>query len=142
MNKESTWEECIGSSSSIKVSIDKEKVKSLREIAIDRAKYLKENKIKDNNANFIFESYYSSILELLHALVLLQGYKVTNHICLGYYIRDILLREDLFRKFDDCRFKRNSLIYYGKRMDFTTAVDAIKKSINIIKELSDLIKIN
>lgn len=139
MNKESTWEECIECNSSIKISLDKEKSKSLRDTAKDRIKYLNENKVKENNANFIFEGYYSSVLELLHALLLMHGYKVTNHICLGYYIRDILQREDIFRIYDDCRFKRNSLIYYGRKMDFATAKNAIEKCIKIIQEIDGLI---
>jgi hypothetical protein len=50
-------------------------------------------------------------------------------------MKDILKREDLYRMFDDIRFKRNSLIYYGSRMDFDTAKDAIEKCKKIIKEL-------
>jgi uncharacterized protein (UPF0332 family) len=88
----------------------------------------------------VFEDYYSSVLELLHTIVLLEGYNVGNHVCLGYYLRDILKEEHLFRIFDDCRFKRNSLVYYGKRMDFETAKDAIKKAEKLIAELKKLIK--
>jgi len=54
-------------------------------------------------------------------------------------LRDVLKRDDLFRIFDDCRFKRNSLVYYGKRMDFETASKTIDKSILLFKELKKLI---
>jgi len=37
--------------------------------------------------------------------------------------------------FDDLRFKRNSLTYYGKRMDFETAKQAIEKCKRLIREL-------
>ena len=95
--------------------------------------------IDEKNANYIFEDYYSSLLEMLHAIVLLDGYKVDNHICLGYYLRDIFKREDLFRIFDDCRFKRNSLIYYGTRMDFEIAKDAIEKGKKLCKEFEKIL---
>lgn len=140
MNKESRWEECIESSSSTSVTPDKSKAKSLVDTAVGRNQYLNENEIKESSANYIFEGYYSSILEMLHALLLLQGYKVTNHICLGYYLRDILKREDLFRLFDDCRFKRNSLVYYGRKMDVSTATAAIKKCKKLIEESKRLLK--
>ncbi len=72
---------------------------------------------------------------MLHALVLIKGYKVNNHICLGYFIRDVLKNRALFRKFDDCRYKRNSLLYYGKQMDFNVAKENIKISKEIIEKI-------
>ena len=139
MSRESTWEECIESSSSISVSPDKAKVKSLINTAAGRNKFLDNNKVTESSANYIFEGYYSSALEILHALILLHGYKVGNHIRLGYYLRDILNKNELFRLFDDCRFKRNSLIYYGRKMDFETAKIAIEKSKILIKKLNAII---
>ena len=125
--KQDSWEECITTNFSIKVTPNKAKAKVLLETAIGRNEFLQENSLKESNANYIFEGYYSSSLEMLHALVLLEGYKVLNHICIGYYIKDVLNDQKLFRLFDDCRFKRNSLIYYGKTMDFDVAQDAIFK---------------
>lgn len=139
MNKESTWEECIESNSSIFVSPDKAKARSLLAIAVGRNQFLDKNNMNESSINYIFEGYYSSVLEMLHALLLLYGYKVGNHICLGYYLRDIVNKNDLFRLFDDCRFKRNSLVYYGRKMDFETAKTAIKKCKNLIKELNVII---
>lgn len=136
--KESSWGECLNYSSAIKITPDKEKAASLIETAEERiSASLRE--LTGKNANYIFEDYYSSILELIHALVLVKGYKVNNHLCLGYYLRDVLKNDELFRLFDDCRFKRNSLVYYGKRMDFETAKDTIEKAKKLIKELRKII---
>ena len=112
--KDASWGDCLYSNSSLKITPDKEKAKSLIETAEERIK-VSVRDLNEKTANFIFEDYYSSVLEALHALVLLDGYKVDNHVCLGYYLRDVLKKEDMFRLFDDCRFKRNSLVYYGKR---------------------------
>lgn len=137
--KESSWEECINCSSAIKITPDKEKAASLMETSEERIKYsLRE--LTEKNANYVFEDYYSSVLELLHALVLLNGFKVSNHICLGYYLKDVLKRDEMFRQFDDCRYKRNSLVYYGKRMDFETAKNSIDKAKKLFEELKILIK--
>src|SRR3989344_4582433 len=136
--KEASWDDCITSNSSIKITIDKEKAKSLIETAEERIEVLS-IELNEKTANYIFEYYYSSVLELLHSLVLLDGYKVNNHICLGYYLRDVLEKEDLFRLFDDLRFKRNSLVYYGKRMDFDIANDAIEKSKTLFSELKAIL---
>lgn len=140
MNKESTWEECLESSASLKVTPNKAKVMSLIDTAKGRVQFLTETNIKESNANYIFESYYSSVLELMHAIVLLHGYKVGNHICLGYYLRDILQKQDIFKLFDDCRFKRNSLVYYGRKMDFENAKLGIEKCKKLITELNNLLE--
>lgn len=82
MNNESSWKECLETCSSLRITPDKPKAKSLIETAKGRVQFLTEIEIKENNANYIYENYYSSVLEILHALLLLKGYKVGNHICL------------------------------------------------------------
>jgi hypothetical protein len=74
----------------------------------------------------------------LQAITFKAGYNILNHICLGFYLKDILKRDDLFNIFDDVRFKRNSLTYYGKRMDFEIAKDVILKSKRLIKEITEI----
>jgi len=138
--KEASWADCLSYNDSVKITPDKEKAKSLIETAEERIRY-SNKEVNEKTSNYIFEDYYSSVLEMMQALVLLHGYKVANHVCLGFFIRDILKKADLFRAFDDCRFKRNSLIYYGKRMDFETAKDAIEKAKRLIKELNKIISI-
>ena len=136
--KEASWNDCIYSNSAVKITPDKEKAKSLIETAEDRIKFSIRD-LNEKTANYIFEDYYSSVLELAQALVLLDGYKVNNHVCLGFFLRDVLKKEDLFRLFDDCRYKRNSLVYYGKRMDFKTAKDAIEKAKKLMNKLKNII---
>jgi len=124
--REASWEDCIESNSSTERTPDRAK---------GRIDFVFDNEIKETNANYIFECYYTSILELIQAIVSIHGFKVNNHICLGFFIRDILKREDLFKTFDDCRFKRNSLVYYGKKMDFEISKKAIRKSQELFKDL-------
>lgn len=130
--KDNNWKDCINNKSSIKTNFeDNNKINSLIDTAKSRKKFLLSLKITQDNSNFIFEGLYTSLIELLHALVLKSNYKVNNHICLGFYIRDELNDKILFRKFDDCRYKRNSLVYYGNKMFFEIAIE----SINIIEKL-------
>lgn len=136
--KDTCWDDCILSKNSVKVSSDPAKSRSLIETAKGRIDYLNEASVKEKNANYIFEGYYTSILEIVHANALLLGYKINNHLCTGFYLRDILKREYLFRIFDDLRFKRNSLTYYGKKMDFETAKLAIINAKDLIKKLVEL----
>jgi uncharacterized protein (UPF0332 family) len=135
--KEASWQDCIDSKSSIKVTPNQQKANSLIETSNDRIKY-SNKELNENNANFVFEDYYSSVLELIHSIVILKGFNVKNHICLGFYIKDILKDEELFLIFDDCRYKRNSLTYYGSRMDFETAKQTIAKCKILIKRLKNI----
>ena len=132
--KEASWQDCIPSNAARKISPDLKRAESLTETARERIALIKG--INEKNCNFVFEDYYTSLLELLQALTFKKGFNVLNHVCLGYYIRDILKKEDLYRIFDDLRYKRNSLTYYGNRMDFETAKQAIEKCKRIIEELT------
>jgi len=133
--KESTWKECIESVSAREISPDIAKARSLVATANARIRFANAKKLDQESAPFVFEAYYSSALEMLHAYVIMQGFKVANHICLGYYLRDVLKNEALFRIFDDCRSKRNALVYYGKEMDFEVAKRSINKMEMFKKEI-------
>ena len=120
------------------VTPDRAKAESLVDTAKARIEFLKSNALTEQNARFIFEGYYSSAIEMIHALVITQGFKVDNHICLGFYLRDVLNNERLFRIFDDYRYKRNSVVYYGKELDFEVAKESIRKITELINEVDKL----
>lgn len=132
---EKNWEECINKDSAIHTKEDLKKSDSLRKTAEGRIIFFEKLQVTQENVNYIFEGFYTSLIEILHSLVISKGYRVSNHICLGYYLRDILNKQQLYRIFDDLRYKRNSIVYYGKGMDFNVGADAIEKCKKIIKEL-------
>lgn len=134
--KEATWGDCLFNKSAKSTTPDLMRSKSLKETAEERINLIEEIDVK--NCNFVFEDYYTSLMELLQAITFRAGFNVSNHICLGFYIRDILKRDDLFRIFNDLRFKRNSLTYYGNRMDFETAKKAIDDCKKLVKEMRNL----
>ena len=133
--KESNWEECMHEGSAISITEDLKKADSLRKTAKGRIIFFEKLPITQENVNYIFEGFYTSLIEILHSLVISKGYKVSNHICWGYYLRDILNKQQLYRIFDDLRYKRNSVVYYGKGMDLSVGIDAIEKCKKIWKEL-------
>ena len=131
--KESNWDDCLANYAAKRVTPDVLRAESLIETAKERIAQV--GQITEKNGNFVFEDYYTSLVELLQAKTFTAGYNVLNHICLGFYLRDHLKRADLFLIFDDVRYKRNSLTYYGKRMDFPTAKHAINRCKKIMSEL-------
>ena len=132
--KEANWNDCLLNRSAKTITPDIKRAESLIETAEERINLVKE--VNKKNCNFIFEDYYTSLIELLQAITFKKGFNILNHVCLGYYLRDVLKREDLYILFDDLRYKRNSLTYYGNRMDYETAKQAIEKCKKIIKELA------
>jgi len=131
--RENAWNDCLINSSAKKISPDINRAKSLIETAEERISLIAE--ITEKNCNFVFEDYYTSLLEMLQALAFVQGYNVLNHVCIGFYLKEIVKRDDLYQLFDDLRYKRNSLTYYGRRMEYDTAKKAIEKCTTIINEL-------
>ena len=116
------------------MSIDEERAKSLIETAKERINLIEH--ITEKNCNFVFEDYYTSLIEILQAIAFKKGFNILNHICIGYFLRDKLEKEELFILFDDIRFKRNSLTYYGRKMDFKICNLAIEKCKRIINRLN------
>lgn len=131
--KETTWNDCLIKKAARKITPDIQRAKSLTQTAQARMNLVKE--INEQNCNFVFEDYYTSLLELLQATAFKAGYNVLNHICIGFYLRDVLTRQDLYIIFDDLRYKRNSLTYYGKMMEFDVANHAIEKCKQVIVEI-------
>ena len=136
--KDGGWEDCINSGSSIRVTADTNKAKSLLNVADGRILFLEKINIDKNNGNYIFEGYYTSVLETLQAIVIKNGYKVNNHVCLGFFLRDELKSSKWFSIYDDLRYKRNSLVYYGKGMELKVVKESIEKSKLLIKELKKI----
>lgn len=126
------WKECLENNVK-KINPDILRAKSLIETSKERISII--NEINQRNSNFVFEDYYTSMIEIIQALAFQKGYNILNHICLGYFIKEVLNKENVFWIFEDLRYKRNSLTYYGKRMDFPIAKHAIKDCQKIIDYL-------
>ena len=131
--KDANWNDCLINKSAKNTTPDIKRAESLIETANERISLIKE--INEKNCNFIFEDYYTSLLELLQAMAFKKGFNILNHLCIGYYLRDVLKREDLYILFDDIRYKRNALTYYGSRMDYETAKQAIEKCKELISKI-------
>ena len=97
--KETNWADCLTNKSAKTITPDIKRAESLIETAKERISLIK--KVNEKNCNFVFEDYYTSLLELLQARTFKKGFNILNHLCLGYYLRDILNRSDLYILFDD-----------------------------------------
>lgn len=122
-----------------KTFIDKELIKSLIEMS-----EVSEITVNTGNINEItISSYvsvaYDSLREVLEALCTLNGYKVTNHICLGELLIT-LIKEFNYGEFDRFRYIRNGISYYGKQVELEQGKEIIKKILKMKNEMLNLLK--
>ena len=114
--EENTWEDCLSNYSAISTTPDLHKAKALMDTADSRTEAMSKIPTNSGYLSIVFENYYSSSMEYVQALAIVHGLKITNHVCLGYFLRDVLTKKKLFRIFDKCRRDRNSIVYYGKQL--------------------------
>lgn len=134
------WEDCLKNKTSRKIRADIQKAKSLIKTSKSRLDFFEQIKLDPSNANYIFEGYYTSVVEIIHAALISKGISINNHICIGIYLKEVLKNAELFLLFDGCRKKRNGITYYGKQLKFETAKTAIHACKIIIKEIKRLLK--
>ena len=98
----------------IKITLDKEKAKSILkmvELRVEMLKLIPLNKY----ASPLVEEYYEIIKELITAILLIEGYKTLSHIELIRYIennRKEFTEEDI-SVLDNLRILRNRVTYEG-----------------------------
>ncbi len=134
------WNQCIEETNAVKISPNRNRAEFLLRRAEETIEVLKNIVITDKNIRVFFVNYYDALLETLHAMMYANGYKVKNHYCLGYYVRDNLKERELFAIIDRARSVRNSIIYYGESFDkeiLLKLINDIKDSINRLKKLID-----
>ncbi len=110
------WEECVERGTARKGRPDFQRAKSLFAMAEVRLDVIKEIEMDDDSASVIFTMMYESILEFAHALAALSGYKILDHVCTKAFLEDMGIRS-IAAKFDIYRKNRNSVNYYGKKLE-------------------------
>lgn len=97
------------------VEVDKERVESILERAIQRKKITESIKVSDENVSFIVEGYYEVIKELLVAYLLKNGLRSKNHQCLiTYFYINNKKYEYEANLISQMSYLRNRLDYYGE----------------------------
>lgn len=107
-----------------KQSIDKSRAKFLIKEAENSYNYLQEKieklGLSNNNANDFIKSCYDILMELIRAIMLLEGYNASGfgaHEAEVAYMRILGFNENDVRFADQIRFFRNGMLYYGTSLD-------------------------
>ena len=128
----------------IKVTPDKEKVKSMLQLTEERENFtstIDHEKFSTNAA----ENYYEIIKELANSLLLLEGLKTTGEYAhkdlIDYLINYKEFTESDILLLNDLRIKRNNSAYDGKKIDSIYLINNKKKILDLIVRLKKIIKI-
>ena len=127
-----------------KVEVDKERIDSIKKMALKRFGKLKRTEFREDEVSFLVEDYYEVIKELLVAYLLKNGMRSKNHQCLiSYFYKMHPELENEVDLISQMSFFRNRLGYYGesvpkefyetKKREFDGVVDILSNLVNDIE---------
>lgn len=109
-----------------KTKINHELILSLLEMADITENAVNSAKLDVVNISVYVSLAYDSLRQVLEAVCILNGYKVLSHICIGELLQRILDEFD-YDEFDRMRWIRNSINYYGQKVEFEQGRELISK---------------
>ncbi len=119
-----------------KTKVDSELIKSLAEMAGIKEMAVKTAAINEINISAYVSLAYDSLREILEAVCISRGYKVLSHVCTGELLRDLFKDFD-YEGFDRLRYIRNSINYYGVKVEFSQGKTLIERIFSIKKSVSE-----
>lgn len=128
----------------IKISPDKEKAKSILQMAKSRERSFKELEKIKTFPTIIAENYYEIIKELCTAIVLVDGYKFVGERAHKELI-DFMSEYKAFEKFEmeiiqDLRIRRNKSSYEGKPFESVYLENKKESLLKIIDKLKKILE--
>jgi hypothetical protein len=104
-----------------KQSPDNERAKNLILESEDKLKFFEKVKRKigreELNSNYIIETCYDILIELLRAKILTLGYKTDSHEAEISYMRNLNFSEREVAFMNQLRYVRNGIKYYGRILE-------------------------
>src|SRR3989338_5228350 len=135
-------DECFRKGLIKKTAIDRDLNKSLIEMSGIKEKAVKNANIDEQSISAYVSLAYDSLREILEALCILKGYKVLSHICMGGLLKGIIDDFD-YNDFDRARWIRNSINYYGEKVEFQHGKEILEKIFAIKRKiLGKYLKLN
>lgn len=129
-------EECYRKGMIKKARIEKELISSLLEMSQIKQLTVETAQINEINISAYVSLAYDSLLAVLEALCNSRGYKVLSHICIGELLQELLEKFD-YHSFDRLRWIRNSINYYGQKVDFEQGKEIIQRCFELKKEIKE-----
>jgi uncharacterized protein (UPF0332 family) len=121
-------EECFQKGLIKKTEVDENLIKSLIEMSKIKEDAVRKAPVDNVNISAYVSLAYDSLREAMEAICIYKGYKVLSHICIGELLKN-LFKEFEYEEFDRLRWIRNSINYYGTKVEFKQGKEIIKLKI-------------
>ncbi len=118
-----------------KTKIDPGLARSLSEMSGIKEKAIGNVNLDAENISAFVPMAYDSLREILEAICIMHGYKVTSHVCIDKLLSTIY-PDVAWQDFDRFRYIRNSINYYGRKVDFEQGKEMINKIFQMKKDVS------
>ena len=125
--------DCLKKRIAKEIKEDKELIVSLIKTSQNRFDSEKKLELNEITTNSKISLLYDSLREILEALSIKHGYKIYNHECYTYFLKEILNESAKGEEFDELRKIRNSINYYAKDVSINEAKEILRR----IKELRE-----
>lgn len=119
-------DECYNKGFIRKATIDKELIKSLIKMSESKIIAINTAKIDEITISAYVSMAYDALREILEAICIGKGYKVTSHQCIGELLRTIIPNFE-YSEFDRMRYIRNGINYYGKEIELDQGKELLQK---------------
>jgi hypothetical protein len=134
------FNECIKKKIAKEVTKDEELIASLIKTSQNKLDSGSKLELNDITSSSKISLLYDSLRELLEALAIKNGYKIYNHECYTYFLKEILNESNKGDEFDDLRKIRNSINYYAKDISIKEAEDVLERLRKLRGEILKLLK--
>jgi hypothetical protein len=134
------WTECKKKFLAKEIKPDKNLINSIIGSSKKKENTQKSIDLNDETASSKLSLAYDSLRELLEALSILKGYKIYNHECYTYFLKEILNELSLGTKFDKLRKIRNLVNYYGKEISPEEVTSLLKDIEGISRDIKSRLK--
>ncbi|MEK6887603.1 MAG: hypothetical protein AABX14_01525 [Candidatus Aenigmatarchaeota archaeon] len=126
------WKSCKDTLTAKNIKPDEGLIKFLLETS--RKKMLSSERLKMDDISAVskFSLAYDSLRETLEALAVRKEYKIYNHECYTYFLKEVIGESSKGDDFDSVRKVMNGINYYGKDITTDQAQKLIKR-INILR---------
>jgi len=100
---------------------------SLLKTSKNKADSMERLELNEVTASSKISLAYDSLRELLEALAVRSGYKIYNHECYVYFLKEVLKESSIAEEFDELRRVRNNINYYAKDISIGEAKVVLKR---------------
>ena len=133
------FNECIKKRIAKEVKEDKELIDSLIKTSQNKFDSEKKLELSEVTSSSKISLLYDSLRELLEALAIKNRYKIYNHECYTYFLKEILNESIKGDEFDELRKIRNSINYYAKDISVEEAKDVLERIMKLREDILNLL---